>query len=102
MQSFKCHSQVQPVSEETVVYLVTGGGGSVTTVEGRALTLVKVGDTCLLPVTKPPPLSHQAEGLTVRRQLPQQPLRLPWRLLCVKDQSVGHRLKGLRAIPIVP
>lgn len=67
------------------------------------MTLVKVRDTCLLPqiVTQAATaLAHQAEGLTVRRQLPRQPLWLPWRLLCVKDQSVGHRQRGLVRIAL--
>lgn len=51
-----------------------------------------------------PPLSeHPVEGPTARRQLPWQPNQLPWRLLCVKDQSVGHGPRGLvRTAVFVP
>lgn len=74
--------------------------------ERRGLTLKKVRDTCLVSeiVTQAAaaslPRSHHAAGLTVRRQLLGQPLWLPWRLLCVKDQSVGHRLRGLVRIAL--
>lgn len=50
-----------------------------------------------------PTLWHPVEGPTARRLLPWQPDQLPWWLLCVKDQSVGHGPRGLvRTAVLVP
>jgi len=121
IECVKWHRKPKPPTEETVVYLKregegegggVGGGGNISNGDGERETAVEgrvdLGkDQRHLPTPlrlspKQPPLSHRAEGLTVRMQLPRQPLWLPWRSLCVKDQSVGRRLKGLRPNPTVP